>query len=84
MKKLDYTKLSEMVSGKMLLLRIEFSLKDLEDSQSPEEIKKLYDEFVADMCTLFRYGIIKYDDMDYLTEYAFKVAEELSYRYENV
>ena len=83
MKKLDYSKLSEMVSDKMLC-RIEFSLKDLEEATSPEEIKKMYDEFLADMCTLFRYGIIKYDDMDYLTEYAFKVAEELSYRYENV
>lgn len=83
MKKLDYSKLSEKVSGN-LLYNIEYQLKDLEESKSPEEIKKMYDEFLADMCTLFRYGIIKYDDMDYLTEYAFKVAEELSYRYENV
>ena len=83
MKTIELTKLSEKVSGN-LLYRIEFSLKDIEESKSPEEIKKHYDEFLADMCTLFRYGIIKYDDMDYLTEYAFKLAEELSYRYENV
>ena len=83
MEKLNFTKLSEKVSGN-LLYNIEYQLIDLEDSKSPEEIKKMYDEFLADMCTLFRYGIIKYDDMDYLTEYAFKLAEELSYRYENV
>ena len=83
MKTIELTKLSEKVSDK-LLYSIEFRLRDIEDSKSPEEIKKMYDEFLADMCTLFRYGIIKYDDMDYLTEYAFKLAEELSYRYENV
>ena len=83
MKTIELTKLSEKVSDK-LLYSIEFRLRDIEESKSPEEIKKMYDEFLADMCTLFRYGIIKYDDMDYLTEYAFKLAEELSYRYENV
>ena len=83
MEKLNFTKLSEKVSGN-LLYNIEYQLIDLEDSKSPEEIKKMYDEFLADMCTLFRYGIIKYDDMDYLTEYAFRLAEKLSYRYENV
>ena len=83
MKTIELTKLSEKVSAD-LLYSIEFRLSDLEESKSPEEIKKMYDEFLADMCTLFRYGIIKYDDMDYLTEYAFKLAEELSYRYENV